>query len=298
MPKTLNFTEWKKTHPEFKQNFPIQKEGKHWGKTVVEWREIKSAAPSESDPTRYDITDTLVHKYLPCIDTRTGDIYSDCSKKKIFVKHLALLVTRPVHSLVKTLYHTLFFISLPIEILQTYRNMKLENSGKNITFSKRKFVILSLVNCAKSLADIVRTPAYFVALEMVHLAAILLAPIGAFKPSYAYEMRKTAGKIEKSLCWGATGWTWTGAVCFQPLTTVDTLNEYQFPSIARDESGELSYGTYYGETPSAIEIGMTNHAAGQVLDRRKHYNPFYQLIGKLDPNKQYISPAYHKRETD
>lgn len=155
----------------------------------------------------------LTHTYAACVNRENGDIYLDDSKLKIWTKLALLILFRPVHTAIKTIYHTFFFISIPHEVSAAIKR------NPNIT----KLEIVKLI--AKRLVDIVLTPIYGVVLTAISICA---AFAGIFCPRKLYDFRDIAGKIDKLMYWDET---YSGfelfkpAVCFLPIKNIHTIKE-------------------------------------------------------------------------
>ncbi len=96
------------------------------------------------------------------------EVYLDCSKKKILLKHVVLLVARPFHGLIK-------WLAIPVEI------------GIDVYEGKFKKNILRRV------ANIVTIPLYTLAMEVFYVAGIILSP---FHADILYKTRELSGKLE------------------------------------------------------------------------------------------------------
>ena len=179
-----DFKHWMKDHPDFVST-KIVKESSKWGRIVCTWDEKKTDGPS------------IKHIFTATVDLKTGDVYMDCSKKKLWTKNVALACARPIHTVAKTLYH----LSMAGVARQIY---KAATGKKTKTEALKKSI--------RQIADIVRTPAYGVAMTVVNIAAAAIIPFSADK---AYDLRNLHGRIEQSLNWGKKHTGWTLALCFQ-----------------------------------------------------------------------------------
>ena len=197
-----NFSDWMRTHPEFTEKH-IVKENDRWGRIVCNWHE----KVGDKD---------LQHVFTASIDLKTGDIYLDCRKRKLFAKHLTLAFARPLHTAVRTLYH----LSLAGVITNVYKAAVGKQTAKQ-----------AFTHSVKSLADIVRTPVYGTALTIVNIAAVAITP---FSPSKLYDLRKLHGKIEQQLNWGEKQTGWTLALCFQSGFNV-TGKEWGIETFSQEE---------------------------------------------------------------
>ena len=101
----------------------------------------------------------LNHISTLCIDMQTGAIYLDCRRRKIFAKHLALCVGRPLYTIIKTLWH-LTIIGPVVSIYIKFRAKKID-------------IKTAQVQLTQSFLDIVRVPLYGIAMTITHIAALI-----------------------------------------------------------------------------------------------------------------------------
>lgn len=186
------------------------------------------------------------HEYHATVNIKTGELYLDCRKRKIFVKHLVLSVLRPLNTCMMTIWHASIIAPLAVEILAVIRgNQSIRDLG---------------INTAESLADIIRTPLYGLAITVVHVAAIILAPIS---PNSLYKTREIAGKLERKMLRVESilhADAWLVVHCFSPVSNI---------SIRRPET-----------------------FAKQVISFRRNHSFIFNDCGKILPeNKTYISAA-------
>src|SRR5262249_48211820 len=134
----------------------------------------------------------FTHIYAPVVNIQTGEIYLDCSKKKIYAKIVIQTLLRPFLSVIKTAYH----LAIPISIIHIIYTTIQERKK----YDRREACILEncIKNSLKSIADIVRTPVYGVAIIIVGIAIIIIGP---FAPNTLYTSREILGKLMKSLYW-------------------------------------------------------------------------------------------------
>ena len=177
------FQAWLADHPDFEKK--IVKENSRWGRILCKWDEKKQDG------------EILTHHFAACVNLKNGDVYLDCRKRKLLAKNITLSVFRPIHAVIKTIYHA----CLAGVIVSIIKGIRHKESTKTI-----------LKNCAKSLADIVRTPFYGTVLTVINIASVILA---AFSPKSLYDMRDIQGRIEQRLNWGEKHTGWTLARCFQ-----------------------------------------------------------------------------------
>lgn len=232
-----------------------------WGRIDCQWIENKN---NETQ---------LTHHFFPLINKKTGDIYLDCSKRKIYVKFIVHSILRPVLILGKTLYHTAFFISIPHTIAQTIIQ------GKKQELAGGKIAKLCVKNSFKSLADIVRTPLYGVAMEVVSATALIVGPLA---PRSLYNLREAIGALVRSLNWNDKEKYMDDLfICFQPLKHLDHM-------ITRAEQQDEEDPDDY------VKHQLSWFAQGSIEFRREARTPFNDCFRLVDPNIEYSSPNYKK----
>lgn len=116
--------------------------------------------------------------YAPYVNNE-GEIYLDCSKKKIWCKHVVNLVVRPFHGAVKIICTPITIALEIIHFIQKKQDFK----------TSAKWIFCHIV-------DLARTPIYTLAIEITSFAAILS---GIFVPVSLFKTREIAGKLERSL---------------------------------------------------------------------------------------------------
>lgn len=154
------------------------------------------------------VEDVLHHEYHACANIKTGDIYLDCRRRKIALKHFTLALFRPIHFTIKTIWHATIVGPLIKESILTFR-------GKNKEPLSCRMI--------KSCADIFRTPAYGVAMTVTHVVGLLL---GCISPNTLYKTREIAGKLEYAFLRGKTQDAW--APCFMPIRKITSYNLSDF----------------------------------------------------------------------
>lgn len=288
---SINFQTWKEQNPLLFNKYIFATEGKNgrWGRLLCTYEEENRLYTYKDDT---NTNKKIKHIVCPLIDLsddeRGGSVYLDCSKRKIFAKHLCLVPGRLWQGILKTAYHLCLPISIPIEILTTIkqekeRNARLiakeKNSGvKSDTplHDAKEITRRCLKNSVKSLADIVRTPVYGVAMSIVSLAAVCIAP---FSPTKLYDLRTVSGDLENKLLWGATADTWELTPCFKPTTSIKKI-------ISRGSSAT----NISDKTP--FELGLEKLAASMVDFRRSSRVPFNDCGFLLGSNTPFVSRSY------
>ncbi|MCH9611799.1 MAG: hypothetical protein S4CHLAM102_02730 [Chlamydiia bacterium] len=141
----------------------------------------------------------LVHVFRPMVSDQ-GDICNDNPKHMLGEKCSVLLLIRPIHTLAKTFFHLCLPLSLTVAILRAKKGDELKA-------------------CVQTLADIVRTPVYGIALWVCAAVGLVL---GIADSDHLFTLRLLAGRIEQHLNWGEPkNAFWTLAPCFQPASHED-----------------------------------------------------------------------------
>lgn len=220
-----------------------------WGRLLCSWHEKK-----ENDQI-------LTHAYAARIDKVDGGLYLDDLPRKIFAKTFTQLLVRPIHSLLKTVYH---LSMLPIlgEICTVLDGLESPSEG--------------LKNSLKSLADIVLTPLYGLALIVTSVAVLCL---GTLNSESLYSGTAFIGHIERTANWGDRDTIWTLAKCFQP---------YSREQLAHYDRQENIQDTVYLDSDSKSNQ-FTNFARAQILYMRHHFDLF-DCREELDQEIVYTSP--------
>lgn len=238
------------------ESHPVIKETKKWGKIICVWDEVKNDGQN------------LHHIYSATINLNNGDLYLDCRRRKIWAKCAVLTIGQPIKIAIKTGYH-LSMIPVAKEIFKTLK-------GKQ---TKKELCI----NCAKSLADTVRTPLYGVALTITSLAAMIAIP---FRPNLAYDFREAYGKIEQSLHWGVKHDKGTLSLCFQPIFNIDSNKSHY----AMDKNyADTEYPEILDPESEMLHRRLANYSRSLILFRRNHRNLFNDRMKKLDSSIAYKS---------
>lgn len=250
------------------------------------------------------------HIYSAGID-QNNQIYHDCRRRLTYSKILISTLIRPFQC-VRVLFHEAI---MPLARAIFY-GMKREIDAKAVG-----------TQIIQTIIHLFRTPAYEIAMTIVGILGVLTGP---FAPSTLYKFRDLIGKLEAAHLFEPYN-ELSLTPCFQPNKLSDIINDFaisrgtknslwliHFPDtdygihsvenlekqgIIESRKGEEK--TYYRiklkdlkqdqlnrlqealAARSAIHYGRT-----MIKHRRKNYTPFYQLIGKLDPETTYISPAY------
>lgn len=233
----MNIQQFLNEHSEL-ELFIVETEGQgnKWGRLVCHWHETK---------TNFD------HILTPLINLQTGDIYLDCSKKKIYAKFITHLILRPFHIAFKTLYHLAFPISFPYIVYTTIAK------GKEEEQDKKEIAQHCLKNCVKSLADIVRTPLYGIAMVIINVAALIIGPLA---PKTLYDFREMTGKLIQFLSWQEEFVEEDIFPCFQSLINLQHINEWGL----REHKD-----TNYSVNANEYVKGLSNFARSQIKFRKE-----------------------------
>lgn len=281
------------------KNIKIRKGDGSLDRLVCEWKEIMPSG------------DIHNHIYSAGID-KNREIYLDCRKRLVFTKILISTIARPLHGVVKTAYH-LAMIPVAKAIIRAFKG----------EITPKKALILSV----RSIKDIVRTPIYETAILVVGLTALLVAPVA---PSTLYHFRKIIGRLEAALFRGPLK-TFTLTPCFQATQAVDFVGklslckEGELRNFEDTDYGENSLkalkkakvitsekrknGTFwykikkFGELDAnqaaklrkfLVNRSIIHYGRRMIKTRRKNYNPFYQVCGRLNPEVTFVSASYDK----
>lgn len=253
------------------------------------------------------------HIYTATVDPN-NQVFDDSRKRLIFSKILFSTLARPLHCIA-----ALFFQS----IMPLGRAVAYGIKGK--IDAKALFT-----QTAQTLLDLIRTPLYEIAMIIVGLAGILSVPL--FVPSALYKCRTLIGKIEKALLFEQV-YNLSLTNCFHSQHLSELVKDYAtYPwnnNLWLSNFSDTDYGKHSidklinAKIVSKINQGnnsyycvnslqdlspeqaqqlkeslaarsLTHFARALIKHRRIHYNPFYQLVGKLNHEATYISPAYLK----
>jgi len=252
----FKFETWRKDNPYIEDHlhFP-DGEASGWGRVYAKWHE------------KHDGID-LTHICAFTLDLHSGELYLDCTKRKIWTKCLCLTAGRLFFGLTKTVYHLALPISIPFEILKAViAGIEHQDSAKTIAQN-------AAIKVCHNAADIFRTPIYSVVLTIIALAGVIIGP---FAPCKLYDLRALAGRIENALNRGEESWTL--APCFQPIediTSIETLIYSKSDTVYDQEAGLHR---------------LNNLARAYVGHRRAVRNPFDDYCRLVKQDGAYISPA-------
>lgn len=268
----ITFKEWKDKHSEFMQKHIVESEGSRWGRVICIWTEKRKESGK--------IT-TIEHTYAAAINLKKGDIYLDCRKRKVWAKCCLYSLIQPLVLTVKTVYHLLLPVSIPYEIYKTVKAARKETQkvpGKELT----KRIVKQI---GKNLADTVRTPLYGMALTIIGIAGVVIGPLA---PKILYDIRVTAGKVEKALNWGNENSPWILFKCFQPCDNLMKMYEWSRQNKDTEYLKE-------NEKDDATLHGLTNFARAQIIFRRNNKALFNDCLKKYPEDKPYTSQSTPKK---
>lgn len=203
----------------------------------------------------------LHHEYHACINTQTGELYIDCRKRKILAKHITLALIRPLHTVIKMLWHLTFVGPLAIEIfLWKAKKQTLKDVG---------------INSLKSFADIGRTPFYGSAITITHIAGAIF---GIISPNTLYKSRDLVGRLERRLLRVddiKKAFLFALVPCFSPLSNIHKTSSNE---LITDEA--------------KVKERLVWFAFSQIHYRRTQQAFFNDLWALFPKNQTYISAAH------
>lgn len=197
--------------------------------------------------------------YSDPINMDTGDIYINKKEKNMFEVNAALILGRPLKTVLKTAYHLCLPISIPYEIYDTIQR---ERAREKLHPEEPKANLYKecTISVIKSLADIVRTPLYGIVLTVLHVAGAILYFI---KPEKMNDVRAIAGKVDLSLSWGRKDRCLPE--CYQSMGNLMTVHK----------RGYKIEGVDYSEAQNDTQIGLINFAYA----RAQHDNAKTKMEG-------------------
>lgn len=256
-----------------------------WANLKVIWQEKVDLASESSLPVKGQ--KTLQHIYTPVLDlaSEKGDLYLDCSNKKIYSKICVNLLYRIFTIVAKTLYALILPLSLTITVcktLQQYKKLIDEQTlgGHQVKLDQRKVARKCLNNCLRTIQSIVRTPMYEIALLGLSLAAM---GVGIFCPGKLLDFRKIIGKVIKRNERHTKKYHVSPIndhfMCFSPVYSLKKAKDWKHKS--KRDTRYLSKNN--------LNRGLINFCRSQILYRREH-----ATFGsaKLLSGQVYISPRY------
>lgn len=268
-----------------------------WGGLEVNWNE---------DITKKD--KTINHVFRFTVNRNTGDFYLDCDKRKLTLKFSLYAVLQPLIFSVKTVYHLLLPISIPYEIFREVQKIKLKEAqlSQKIASSEKAKRIVKVV--VWNVASIVITPGCAAVSAIIGIAGAIIGP---FAPKrFLYELRATAGKVERFTHRGDKNSIWIIYKCFQPVQNISTIEklglchqsgkEYK---VGKDPKGGNTFpnthqDTLYQKDITNEERGMINLARAMISFRRTKRALFNDCMQLFPQEKEYISSYVEKKRSE
>jgi len=213
------------------------------------------------------------------IDLTTYDLYKKKPSHafKVCATCCSMIFARPLKTVIKTCYHLCFPISIPKEIYEAIREER-SRAIKDPAYHNRNIFLVGTIAAMKSLADIIRTPLYGVALTIISIAGVLIYHI---KPALLHDLRKIHGKVELSLCWGNKQRCLV--MCFVPMENLMKVQRRNraiegitscriraFSKLKIPFEGYPIDVTVYKEKTNPLIFGLTNWAHSQLMNKEKH----------------------------
>lgn len=178
-------TWYNKQSDETKQQIHSLDNGSRWGVEIDRNKYAKLFFGKDGADVDVEIKNPLGK--VVCLDPSSpfaGNMYTNESKLAIYTKLWLTLIVRPIHIVAHTLYH-LLLIKTAIIIF------------KGMQDNKPAEVICAKV--IRSLADVIRTPIYGIALIVVTVAGLVFSLI--YWP-LVYEIRAVIARLTLELYWG------------------------------------------------------------------------------------------------
>ncbi len=231
-----------------------------WAHITCHWKEISK---KEGGVVQY-----IDRKYPATINCESEKIYVSDKKLELVIKFCALIPGTSYYLLAKTIYHLLFPLSLAHQIYQTVKEVKAEKAeaiknGREAPNDLRSRIGKVILN---NFIDIVRTPLYAVALTVVAIASLILAPI---RPEILYEGRVIYGELLISLNRGNKNSLWTIAPCMQPLAALKKNEEKKF---------YVKADTFYDGEPGTKAHALNNLARRHLNLENKERPPAWEKL--------------------
>lgn len=205
----------------------------------------------------------ISHEYHAIINTKTGDIYLDCQRRKIFAKHFTFIFLRPIYTIIKTIWHTTIVGPAALEIYKTA-------TGKQT-------VLKGLKNYGWSILDIGITPLTGLAMTVISIASVILSP---FNPNLLYRGRELIGSIERfqhhtdNLLKATTP---SLSPCFSPFANIATIHSQWRKVHSRDTE--------------SVKVGLVILAKILIKFRMNNRALFNNCMRLHPEDKQYVSAA-------
>lgn len=170
------------------------------------------------------------NQFLAVINFKSKKIYIDDEKPILAGKITGLILGTPIlYMIAKTAYHILFPLSLAHQIYRTVEDAKAPfddtlGERKKVEHVETKDLALRIIKViAKNFLDIIRTPLYSLAMTIVAIATMILAP---FNTDLLYEGRALYGDLLVSSNWGEKE-NVIFPICMMPLADLSDKGKHE-----------------------------------------------------------------------
>jgi len=266
------FSEFTETNPDWKNNYIVY--DRDGDKVYQRISQIWS-----------DENTSLTHSFQPVINTKTGDIYTDCRKRKIFAKHLSFVFLRPLYIVGKTAWHLSLVGPAYVEFKKFQTELKkcqkIHNKNqKEVNRNKAKET--AFTNLKNSASDILRTPLYGLAMTVASLFTVIVAP---FSPNFLYRGRDIVGWLERRMHRVRImreADIPPFSPCFSPIRNIGGLWKYQKTVKPNDSEKNIQ---------KLVKEQLSNLCKGNVKYRRQHRALFNDCCALYPKNRSYVSAS-------
>jgi hypothetical protein len=278
---SISFENWQRdSHLLYnKYIFKTEGENSRWGRLLCTWHEKDKESAKN-----------LEHHVCYCVDLTNGDLYVDDSKTEIYLKMLGVISIRIAQVFSKTFFHLLLPVSPPIIFYTTIQHeveLNKKRDKEDRLMDKHTVIEIGLkcvINSVESMAHIIKTPLYGLAMVITSLVAIIAAP---FDSTLLYDCRKLAGKFEDKMYQGSGFKKEWGLYtqCFHPHNNIEKLYKQK----TKDEDH-----TDYSNCKDLFEINLSCLARNTVLFYRSNeQNDLFHCF----PTSPYNSASYAQIES-
>jgi hypothetical protein len=231
-----------------------------WVGLICHWPQKLSAEEKAKQKNETGVKD---HRVLTIYNCNTKKVYNADPKGTIALKFLGLtLASSTIILIFKTLYHVFLPLSLTYQIITKVKHVQKKALQQDKPIAKLDLAKKILKVIGKNLIDIIKTPLFAIAMTIVLLASLILAP---FKTSLLYVGRWFYGELLMSLNWGKKITLWCIAPCMLPLADL-TKNE--------NKRNYKEVDTDYYDVPGTDLHALNNVARSSLV------------IGSANPNTQ------------
>lgn len=264
------FQQWKEKNPnvisalEKDGAFYYPNDSKEYGRLVCSWTETVYTGPLNQTKL------VLHHKYVPVVNMRTGEMNLDCSSELALSKMVLHTIVRPFVIVAET---ALEVAGLFYEIFYYV--------GESITYGSdfNKFLEKEWTH----IKDIVRTPLYGIATTIASLVGVILyVVVVPFSKRVAtdllFKARDITGRLDHTLHRGKIR-LWHGVKYFGNFILCFKHRD----NILRFMDGS--------KTDKAFHEAL----AEEIIKSWRKEAPLWNGLKKLDPEIQYVSPAYREK---